>query len=272
MTVIFGPAGIPIECGRSTIEGISCVKELGLGAMEMEFVQGVRLGIDSANEIGKKAASLGVLLSSHAPYFINFCSKEEKKVANSKRHLLSAANVTQAAGGSITVFHPGFYQKMPPSEAYAIAKENLEDVEKETGNIFLGAETVGKKSAFGGLDEVLRLSADLEKVKPVIDIAHVHARGDHNLETNDDFRGLFEKIEKASPGYMDDFHFHFSEIEYSEKGERKHIPIGSANTPPFKTMLDVIHESGYSGRIICESPMLEKDAIKMKEYFGGLGR
>ncbi len=265
----FGPAGVPLDCGRNTIEGVSCVSKLGLDAMEMEFVKGVRLGEESAKKIGSLASELDVALSSHAPYFINFCSKEKRKIQNSKRHLLSAAKVTEAAGGSITVFHPGFYQDLSAEEAYRIAKVNISDISEES-EIPLGAETVGKRRAFGGLKEVVGLSSDIRNVKPVIDLAHIHARGDHKLGTHDDYRMLFSFLEKEVPGYMDDFHFHFSEIDFSEKGERKHLPLGSRNLPPFKPMLDVLYEGGYSGRIICESPLLEKDALLMQEYFGGL--
>ena len=89
--VRFGPAGIPIQCeGKSTIEGIKCCAELGLRAMEMEFVQGVRLNEKNAHEINKVARDLDISLSSHAPYFINFCSKEKAKIQNSIRNLFEA--------------------------------------------------------------------------------------------------------------------------------------------------------------------------------------
>ncbi len=268
----FGPAGIPIQCeGKGTLEGIRCCKELGLEAMEMEFVQGVRMGEVSAREAGKVAQESDVSLSSHAPYFVNLCSGDPVKVANSKKHIISSARITALAGGNITVFHPGFYQELPHEEAYSVAKRNLSDIISELKahdvRIRLGAETVGKKSAFGGLDENIKLAQELDMVVPAIDIAHIHARGDFRLEGESDYKALFEKLEKSLGDYVNHFHFHFSEIRYSDKGELNHLPLGTNNEPPFKPLIKVLAENGYSGTIICETPKLDQDALIMKKEF-----
>ncbi|MEM4166334.1 MAG: TIM barrel protein [Candidatus Bilamarchaeaceae archaeon] len=272
-SVRFGPAGIPIQCeGRSTLDGVRCCYELGLKAMEMEFVQGVRLNKNAAAEVGKVAEQLDISLSSHAPYFINFCSKEEKKIKNSIRNLVEAAVATASAKGSITVFHPGFYQGQEKEEAYQRAKKNImaayEKV-KEAGaeKVILGAETVGKKSAFGGFEEVVRLASELEYVQPVLDFAHMHARRDFIIKGVDDYRKIFEILEKKLGDYVHHFHSHFSEIRYSEKGELSHLPLGTNNEPPIEPLLKVIVENGYSGTIICETPQLDIDAQKMQKIY-----
>lgn len=268
----FGPAGIPIQCaGSSTLDGVRCCRELGLDAMEMEFVRGVRLGEKAAEEVAKAAKELDISLSSHAPYYINFCSKEEEKMANSRRHLFEAARATHLAGGRITVFHPGFYQKLTPDEAYAIAKKELaslvERLRQHGIRTVLGAETVGKKSAFGSLSENIRLAQDIEGLEPVIDFAHAHARGDFRLNGADDYRKLLGTVEKELPGYSGHIHCHFSEINYSDKGELNHLPLGTNNEPPFGPLMEVLAENGYSGTIICETPRLDIDAMAMqKEY------
>lgn len=270
--VRFGPAGVPIQCdGSSTLSGVKCCAALQLDAMELEFVQGVRLGKVDAGIIGNEAKKLDISLSSHAPYFINFCSKEEIKIETSKRNLMQAAEITAAAGGRITVFHPGFYQKQTPAEAYASAKKHLtglSDWAKDNGiRTLFGAETVGKKTAFGGFEEALQLAQDIEQVVPVLDIAHLHARGDFNIRSEEDYQKIFTVVEKALPGYMSSFHFHFSEIEYSDKGERNHLPLGACNVPPFKPLLKVLVENGYGGTIICETPRLDLDAQEMKQQY-----
>ncbi len=273
--VRFGPAGIPIQGNaKSTLQGIECCAELGLGAMEMEFVQGVRLKEPAAMEAGKKAKELDITLSSHAPYFVNFCSDDKAKLATSARNLMEAARITGAAGGTITVFHPGFYQKRSPEEAYANARNNLTEVSDNLGKtkVILGAETVGKKGSFGGLEEVLKLSQDVPNVQPVLDFAHIHARGDVRLRGEDDYRKLFGIVEKEVGGYMKRFHAHFSEINYTEKGEKNHMPLGTKNEPPFRPLLKVVEESGYSGVIICETPQLDLDAQKMQRYYRRLGK
>lgn len=277
MAVRFGPAGVPIQCeGSSTIEGVRCCKELGLTAMEMEFVRGVRMNDAHAKEVKKAAKELDIALSSHAPYYVNLCTQDKQKIKNTKRHILQAARATFLAGGSITVFHPGYYQKQTPEEAYKAAKRVLKEIEAELKQegikIRLGAETVGKRSAFGGLDENIRLSQELGMVEPCIDFAHLHARGDFRIKNADDYRAIFNRLEKELGSYVKRFHCHFSEIEYSEKGERNHLPLGTANTPPFKPFMKVLAENGYSGTVICESPRLDIDALKMKKEYERLRR
>jgi len=272
MRIRFGPAGIPIQCeGSSTLDGVKCCQKLGLGAMEMEFVQGVRMNEKMAAEIGKVANELDISLSSHAPYFVNLCSKEALKIENSKRHILSAARITALAGGGITVFHPGFYQKLTPTEAFDAAKKTLKEIEivlkAEGVKIRLGAETVGKKSAFGSLDENIRLSQELEMVEPAIDFAHLHARGDFRIRGEADYKAIFDRLEKSLGSYVGRFHCHFSEINYSEKGELNHLVLGTNNEPPFRPFMKVLAENGYSGVVICETPKLDMDAMLMqKEY------
>jgi deoxyribonuclease-4 len=268
MKVRFGPAGVPIQCeGSGTHDGVKCCAQLGLRAMEMEFVHGVRMKDESASEIRKTAKELDISLSSHAPYYVNLCTGEEQKIKSSKRHIYESARITALAGGNITVFHPGFYQKLAPNEAYSRAKERLLEIEEtlkaDNVKIRLGAETVGKPTAFGGLDENIRLSQELEMVEPVIDFAHLVARGDMKLASAEDYRKLFTKLENELGDYVTRFHSHFSEIEYSEKGERNHLVLGTRDEPPYKPLMRVLAENGYSGTVICESPQIDIDALKM---------
>ena len=268
----FGPAGIPIQCdGKSTLEGVECCHELGLRAMEMEFVRGVRLKKTNAEKIKKISEKLDVMLSSHAPYYVNFCSVEKEKQKTSLRNIYQAAEITHAAGGRITVFHPGYYQKLSREEAYKTAKKALKDVWEKIRSrkikVVLGAETVGKKSQFGGFEEVIKLSQELSFVQPVLDFAHMQARGDFSIKTADDYRKIFGILERELGGYVKHFHSHFSEIEYTEKGERHHLPLGKKNVPPYKPLMKVLAENGYSGVVISESPKLDIDALKMKKEY-----
>ncbi len=272
MKIRFGPAGIPIQCnGSSTLEGVECCANLGLSAMEIEFVHGVRMSSISAESVAKIAKKLDVSISSHAPYYVNLCSKEAEKIQNTKKHIIASALITHKAGGEITVFHPGFYQKLSPKEAYETAKKNLIEIESELKQynikIRLGAETVGKKSAFGGLDENIHLSQDLEMVCPVVDFAHVHARGDEKITCEDGYRRIFDRLETELGDYVNHFHCHFSEVEYTEKGERKHMVLGTKNEPPFKPFMKLLAENGYSGTVICETPQLDLDVMKMQEEY-----
>lgn len=268
----FGPAGVPLQCeGRSTVEGIRCCGALGLGAMEIEFVHGVKMGEEAAKEAGRVAKELDIAISSHAPYYVNLCTTDPVKAEGSMRHIFLAAKATQLAGGRITVFHPGFYQKSGKEEAFQAAKKRLIEINERMGahgvKCILGAETVGKKSAFGGFDENVRLAVELGFVRPVLDFAHLHARGDFSIRGEEDYRKIFDALEKALPGYPARFQAHFSGIEYSEKGELNHLPLGPDSEPPYKPLMKVIAENGYSGVIICESPKIEEDALLMKKEY-----
>ncbi|MDD2655622.1 MAG: TIM barrel protein [Candidatus ainarchaeum sp.] len=268
--VRFASAGIPIQCEGGNLEAVQCSRDLGLGAFELEFVRGVKMKEGTAREIAASARKNDVLISSHAPYYINCCTQEKAKVAGTIRHIFSSAQATGWCGGTITVFHPGYYQKLSKEEAFQAAKKVLlmvkEKMDAQKVKCILGAETVGKKSAFGGLGEVIRLHEELGFVWPVLDFAHLLARGDLPCKTEEDYRKLFDMVEKKVKGYGKDFHSHFSSIKYGEKGERNHLPI-SANVPPYKPLMKMLAENGISGRVVCESPRLEYDALIMqKEY------
>lgn len=268
----FGPAGVPIQCSeRSTIGGIRCCKELGLEAMEVEFVRGVMMNEPTAREIKKTAEEFGVTLSVHAPYFINLCSEKLETVRTSIRNIVQSLEAASWMGAAIVVIHPGYYQKLPKEKAYEKAKATLLEIWRKVSylgkDVFLGAETVGKKSQFGGFEEVLKLCKELDFVVPCIDFAHMHARGDVSIKTEEDYKKIFKRLEEELGSYVKHFHVHFSEINYTEKGERNHLPIGTNNQPPYRPLMRVLAENEYSGTIICESPKLDMDAMKMKAYF-----
>ncbi len=268
--VRFASAGIPIQCEGGNLEAVEYSRRLGLGALELEFVRGVKMKEETARAIAASAERNDVLISSHAPYYVNCCTQEKEKVVSTIRHIFSSAQVTGWCGGTITVFHPGYYQKLGKEEAFQAAKKVLlmikEKMDKEKVKCVLGAETVGKKSAFGGLDEVIRLHEELGFVWPVLDFAHLLARGDFPCKTEEEYRKLFDAVEKKIPGYGKNFHSHFSSIEYTEKGERNHLPI-SANVPPYKPLVKMLAENGIAGRVVCESPRLEYDALIMQEEY-----
>lgn len=271
--VRFGPAGIPLSCkGASTPDGINECSKLGLEAMEIEWVHGVNMKADSATISGTLASTLDIRLSCHAPYFTNCCSQDATKSGMARHNLLASLKIGEVLGAKIAVFHPGFYMSATPKEAMARCKTVLNRVleEAEPGRIFLGPETSGKQKAFGNVDEILGLCASLERTKPVIDFAHIHAYTNGGLKTGDDYRKLiFDRIEKELGGAaMDGLHCHFSGIEFTKASERKHLPIETGdNSPRFAPLAKVIVENGYAPTMICESPLLERDALKMKDTF-----
>lgn len=272
--ILFGPAGIPIGAGEgSTADGIKYTREIGLGAMEVEFVHGVTMKEEGARSTGAIGKESEILLSCHAPYYINCCAKEEIKIAGSIRHIVGCAQAAQWLGATPIVIHPGFYMQRAPTECRPLIistfQKCLDEMEKKkiTG-VQLGAELTGKKSAYGSLDEIIDLSSEFghNQVVPVIDFAHYHAR-EKRLKTKEDYTRILERVEKKlGTTATKSFHCHFSGIECIEAGEKNHLPIAS-NSPPFEPFVSALVENGWAGRVICESPLIEKDALVLQKVY-----
>ena len=271
----FGPAGIPIGTpGKAgTAEGIAYCREIGLGAMEVEFVHGVKMGEIAARASGEVARKNDVLLSCHAPYYINCCAKEELKIDGSVRHIVATAQAAFWLGATPIVIHPGFYMGRPAADCRKMVistfQRCLDEMEKlKISGVQLGAELTGKKSAYGCLDEIVDLAEEFgaKQVMPVVDFAHYHAR-EARLKTQDDYARILEKVEKPlGSAASKNFHCHFSGIAMIEAGEKNHLPISSLS-PPFEPLASAWAENGWAGKAICESPLIEKDALEMQKTY-----
>lgn len=278
-----GPAGAPLATPKpgGTLAGVRYCKQIGLPAMEVEFVQGVKMKAELAATIGEEARRMDVSLSVHAPYFINLCTEEPAKMESTRRHLLQSAEMAHLLHASPIVFHPGFYQSKPKGECAARARALLDEIldamaRQGWDDVALGAELTGKKSAYGDVEEIIALAEHfgLERVQPVIDFGHYHARVGR-IKGAEDYARVLDLFEKRlGSGFSQSFHCHYSEIEYTDAGEGKHVPIGTlkdyaaapasgkgSGGPPFKPLVAALVERGYEGTLICESPKMEEDAL-----------
>lgn len=261
-----GIGGIPLRCTGDVLDGIRTVAEIGLDCTELEFVRQVYLTKEKAVDVKKVAQEHNVGLSVHASYFLNLASGEAEKITASKQRILKAARIGDAAGADIVVFHPGFYSSRTPDEAGQLITEQIAEIRdilnSEGNKILLGPETTGKVKQFGTLDELLELSKDISGVNPVVDFGHMHARYNGCLKSEADFEVIFKKIRTLGKKHM---HCHFSGIEYTEKsGERKHLPINSGE-PDYTLLVSVLKKLNPDVTLICESPRLEEDALKLKK-------
>ena len=272
--ILFGTAGTPHSSAeRSSVEGIKRVRELGLDAMELEFVRGVRMGRETAEEVKKTAEENRVRLSVHAPYYINLNSLEAEKRTASIKRIYDSARVGYWAGAKIVTFHPAYYHKMKQEEVTSTVakqlKELVESLKKEGIDMLVAPETCGKKSQFGSLEEVLELCRRVKGLRPMIDFSHLHARCNGCLKEKQDFLKQLELIKEADRSFLDELQMHVSGINYSEKGERNHLNLNESDFC-YKGLLEALREKNVSGTIICESPNIEEDALLMKKYYKSL--
>jgi len=272
--ILFGPAGIATAVAdEGTAAGVFYCREVGLGAMEVEFVHGVNMKEDKTKAAGEVARKEQVRLSCHAPYYINMCAKEKPKIYASINYIVSTAQAAFWLGASPIVIHTGFYMERTSAECKKLVYETyekcLDEMEKrKIGGVVLGAELTGKKSAYGDLDEIIDLAQHfgLKSVMPVIDYAHFHAR-EKQLKTKEDYLAILERVERGlGSEAAKNFHCHFSGIEFTDKGERNHLPVAS-NSPPFAPLAESWKENGWSGTVICESPLVEKDALALQKVW-----
>ncbi len=268
--MLFGTAGIPISSKkRDSINGIKRVKELGLGAMELEFVRGVNMGKETAEFVKKAAEKEEIMLSVHAPYYINLNSKESAKVEASKKRIMDSAYIGELCGAKIVTFHPAYFQKMNEKEVLEkvanVLSEMTKEIEKKEWDIKLAPETTGKSSQVGSLKETIVLCKKVKGLLPMIDWSHLHARDNGRFKSEKDFEKAIEEIPEK---YRKFLHMHASGIRFGEKGERNHLEMEDENNSfNYKWFLNALHKKNVLGRIICESPNIEGDALLMQKYW-----
>jgi deoxyribonuclease-4 len=272
--LLFGTAGIPRSSKQQSAEaGIERIRELGLGCMEVEFVRGVTMRPEAARAVGEVAAERQVILSAHAPYYVNLNAREPEKVAASRQRILQTARVASAFGGRSVVFHAGYYVGDPPAQAYAAMKEGLERVRermREEGSaITLRPEVTGRAGQFGTLEEVLRLCSEVEGLAPAVDFAHLHARAGRD-NSYDEFAAVLGRVESTlGRQALDDMHIHVSGIEYGPKGERRHLVLAGSDFR-YADLLRALKDFDVRGLLICESPNREEDALLLQATYRSL--
>ena len=271
--LLFGTGGAPRAKTQSTIGGIECIAELGLGCMEIEFVQGVRMGEGGARLVADVATRKSVKLSAHAPYFINLNAHEPEKIRASQGRILQTARIASLCGAESVVFHAAFYLGDSVEKAYGMVKKYLEEIMKqlkrENNRVWIRPEITGKGSQFGTIEEVLNLSVELEGVAPCIDFSHWHARtGEFN--SYPEFASILLRVkERLGTAALGDMHIHVSGINYGKKGEIKHLNLEESDFR-YAELLNALKDYDAKGMVICESPNLEQDALLLQATYNSI--
>jgi len=262
----FGPAGYPLR-SKDPKDALNIISEMKLDALEMEFVRGARISEAKAKEIGAMAKERNIRLSAHAPYFVSFNSETQETREKSITWVTDTVKAAHHMGAYMVVIHAASYGKEPSKATDSVidglnrCKEvmDAEDIKDVT----LGLETMGRPATWGTLDEISKVMDSVPGTRPVLDVAHVHARHGGSLRTENDMRALTEEFFLLAG---DRPHFHISGIEFTDKGERKHLPLSSAD-PDMSLLANVLNDCGKDCTFICESPLLEADAIAFKRMF-----
>lgn len=283
MKPIFGPAGngeLFYQKGFKASEDMpKFLKEYGLDAYEYQCGNGVRIGEDKARQIGEEARKNGIVISLHSPYYINLATPDEEKRKNNINYILQSMAAVKAMGGNRVVVHSGALQKMTREEALSRAKECVKLAVSEIdsagfGDIHMCIETMGKINQLGNLDEVMELCRLDDRLLPTIDFGHLNARTLGELNNIEAFEKIFDTMEnKLGSDRLKVFHSHFSHIEYTKGGEKKHLTFEDKEFgPDFKYVAEIVYKRNLSPTFICESAGTQiEDALEMKKITQSFG-
>jgi len=268
----FGTVGSPLATPKKpggSVGAIEFSKSLGLNTFELGWVQSVRVTEVTCALIKGKAEEQGVSLSVHAPYFINLNALDDEWPKSRKR-LMDAATCGYQAGATDIIFHPGSYFMNPPEEVLKIAIPRLqgcvEELRKAGNPVTLRPETMGKSAMLGSFEDTLAMSTAIEGVEPCIDFAHLHARpGDGTMNTYEEWSALLKVYQKTlGKKALKGLHIHLSGIEYGPKGEKNHLALEKSDLK-LDLLFKALKDFNCAGRILCESPIMEEDALNMKK-------
>ena len=273
----FGPGGngdwFYSEGKKSTMQAPGWLREKGLDAFEYEAGNGITGGEATLRAIGEKAREHGILMSFHTPYFISLSGVDPEKRLKSIEYIQKSLWAADLLGADTIVIHSGSAAKISREEAMALSKDTLEKVAEAVGetSIRLGIETMGKVNQLGNLDEVIELCRLLPKYHPVVDFGHLNARHIGSYFTDvDSYRAVFDKIANVlGDEYAFNLHCHFSKIEYTGAGEKRHLTFAdTVYGPDFEPLAEAIIREGVAPRIICESDgTMAEDALNMKNIY-----
>jgi len=272
-TLLFGTAGIPISTlgKKDTYAGISHIKTLGLGCMELPFVRNVFITPEKTNDVKAVATKENVVLTSHASYFLNLNAKEKAKYYASLSRIKKAAEITALCGGYSVCFHAGYYLGDDAKKVYTKIKSAFMSLTKELRDgghsIWLRPETTGKPTQFGDIHEAIKLSSEVEGVLPCIDFSHLHARTNGKYNTYEEIVEVLAMYEKTlGKENLKEMHIHLAGIAYGEKGEKHHLKLKESDLN-YPEILRAWKDFKLAGVVVCESPNLEDDAQLLQKTY-----
>lgn len=279
MAVYFGPGGNSDsfeQLGyKSNIDVCKYLKNMNLNAYEYEAGRGIKITKAAAEKFGETIKNAGIKLSFHSPYFISLSTGDDEMRTKTINYIVQSCETAAYMGAKRVVVHSGALGKMTRAEAFENSKYNLklainELVERKLDNVIICPETMGKINQIGDAREVSELCKIDESLIPCIDFGHLNARtlgGIKNKKDYEDILNLFEN--EIGFERMSKMHIHFSKIEYTKGGEKKHLTFDDQDFgPDYKPLIEIIAKRNLSPVIICESSGTQaEDASVMKKYY-----
>ena len=275
----FGPSGNSLAfnaLGKTKSEDSApFVKQLGLNCFEYSFGRGVNLTDERALSIGKAFLDAGVEISVHAPYYINFANPDDEMAEKSYGYVLQSAQKLKLLGGKRVVFHPASQGKMKREQAVELTEQRLKILrdkiyQKGLQDLIFCPETMGKIGQIGTIEEITRFCKIDKIFIPAVDFGHINARECGSLKTEKDyFDRLSYMIDNLGYEKMKHFHIHFSKIEYSAKGEVRHLTFEDNHYgPEFEPLAKVLKKLNLEPFVVCESAGTQDiDAVKMQKIY-----
>ena len=255
-----GTAGIPLGC-KTTLDAPKFLASVGLNAIEIEFVRSIYLNEESAKKVCIEAKKYNIGISVHAPYFINLNSKNPAVIQNSKNILVRCLKICDCLEANVLVVHTAYYSDKSKEETFDNVKTHIKDIlNKAQSKTLFGVEVMGKQTQFGSLEEVLKLCSQIKQTAPIVDFAHIHARGNGCLNTKKDFENVLQTCKTYG---FEKLHCHYSGILFKDGNEKKHLEIES-KSPDYNLLAEVLNEEKHNITFICESPSPLKDAVWFK--------
>lgn len=279
MTIRFGPAGASDsfygEGHKTSLEMPAWLENKGLNAYEYQCSRGVKIGEEMAGRLGRLAAERDIQLSIHAPYYINLSTSSPDIKAKSRVHLLKSLAAARSMGAKVVVFHPGAGSGPDRRLLMAAAKTFLKEILIEAeaaglSGISLAPETMGKKNQLGSLEEVLEL-CELGAL-PAVDFGHLHAVSGGEFTEAQAYTAVFDLIAaRLGREYVQNLHIHFSPVEFTLGGEKKHrTALETGFGPDFRPLAEILAERKLTPTIICESAGTQaEDAILYRDLYSG---
>jgi deoxyribonuclease-4 len=268
----FGPAGYPDEAKGNLKRVFSIFDEADVNAFEYAAVYGLRISEKKATELKHLAEQYDISLSMHAAYYISLMSKKEDIRQRSRGRLLKALKFAPLMGVKRIVFHAGGYSGLTSDEAYHVVKnalvEIIDEIDDTARDVVLAPEIAGKLGAFGSVEEIIKICSEVDRVIPTIDWAHLYARRNGKGDDKESYLKVLNQFEDAlGKEFSENMHFHASGIEYTEKGEKNHRPLGMEWGPDLYPLMEIISQVGYKPTFISETPNPLEGALYMKFLF-----